>query len=70
MDTSTVKGKITCSRGGDALIFQNGNVVEATWEKVSREARTRFFNEDGAEIDFVRGTTWLEILPKGNEVEY
>lgn len=55
---------------GDALIFQNGDVIEGTWEKVSREARTRFFDDKGGEIDFVRGKIWIEILSKGNEVEY
>ena len=55
---------------GDALIFQNGNVIEGTWEKESREERTKFFDEDGGEIAFVRGPIWFEVLPKGNEVAY
>jgi len=55
---------------GKTLIFQNGGVIEGTWEKTSRTARTRFFEKDGKEIDFVRGQIWIEILPKNNKVNY
>lgn len=55
---------------GNTLIFQNGEVITGTWEKTSREDRTRFFNEDGAEIKFVRGPIWIEAIPSGNEVDY
>ncbi|MGD8744369.1 MAG: DUF3048 domain-containing protein [Candidatus Woesebacteria bacterium] len=55
---------------GDALIFQNGKVVETTWEKDSRSSRTIFYDEDGAEVSFVGGSIWIEVLPAGNDVEY
>lgn len=55
---------------GRALIFQNGEVSEATWEKSSRSARTRFFDAKGSEVPFVRGAIWIEIVPAGNEVDY
>lgn len=55
---------------GDAIIFQNGDVIEATWEKESIQDRTRFFDEDGEEITFVRGVVWIEALPNGNDVNY
>ena len=55
---------------GKVLIFQNGNVIKGTWEKESRTGRTIFYDEDGSEISLVRGTIWVEVLPKGNEVEY
>ncbi|MCR4263329.1 MAG: DUF3048 domain-containing protein [Candidatus Roizmanbacteria bacterium] len=54
----------------DALIFQNGEVIEGTWSKQSRTARTRFFDENGKEIQFVRGEIWIEIVPAGNNVTY
>lgn len=55
---------------GEALVFQNGIVVKGSWEKNSREARTKFFDAKGKEISFVRGQTWIEIVPAGNEIEY
>ncbi|KKR71763.1 MAG: hypothetical protein UU81_C0037G0006 [Microgenomates group bacterium GW2011_GWC1_41_8] len=54
----------------DALIFQNGEVIDGTWSKQSRTARTRFFDENGKEIQFVRGEIWIEIVPSGNKVTY
>lgn len=59
------------TEGSDrALVFRDGGVVEGTWEKKSRTDRTRFFDQEGVEIEFNRGTTWVEVLPIGSEVEY
>lgn len=55
---------------GDALIFKNGEVIEGTWEKDSRTDRTIFYDEDGSEIEFVRGQIWIEAVPAGNDVDY
>ena len=55
---------------GSALIFKNGTVTSGTWEKASQEGRTRFFDENGSEVSFVRGPIWIEVLAVGNEVEY
>jgi hypothetical protein len=55
---------------GDALVFQNGDVINGTWEKESRTERTMFLDENGEEISFVRGPIWIEVLPKGNDVDY
>ncbi|KKQ77035.1 MAG: hypothetical protein UT00_C0023G0009 [Parcubacteria group bacterium GW2011_GWA1_38_7] len=40
---------------GDALVFQNGQIIKATWEKDSATSREVFFDEEGAEISFIRG---------------
>lgn len=55
---------------GQALVFQNGIVIKGTWEKKSWEARTKFFDEKGKEIAFVRGQIWIEVVPAGNKVSY
>ncbi len=55
---------------GDAMIFQNGEVIIGTWEKDARKDRTKFFDESGAEVTFVRGPIWIEVLPTGNDVNY
>lgn len=55
---------------GSALIFQNGDVVEGSWEKTSQLARIRFYDDKGTEISFVRGRIWIEAVPAGNEINY
>ncbi len=55
---------------GKAQVFQNGTVIEATWTKASRTARTTFKDASGKEISFVRGATWIEAIPSGNAVNF
>ena len=55
---------------GDALVFQNGNVIEATWKKSSTNSRTIFYDLAGDEIEFVRGKIWIEAVPEGNNIDY
>ena len=55
---------------GEVLIFQNGTVIEGTWEKDSRTDRTLVFDDQGKEVSFVRGNIWFEAVPSGNEVDY
>jgi hypothetical protein len=55
---------------GEALIFQNGEAIKATWKKESRTARTLFFDKKGKEIKFVRGRIWIEILADGTDISY
>lgn len=54
---------------GEALIFQNGTVIEGSWEK-SLSGRTKFFDDTGREIQFVRGVIWIEAVPAGNKISY
>lgn len=60
----------TTTGTGEALIFQNGQVISGSWSKKSRTARTIFTDEDGKEISFVGGPVWVEVVPAGNEVSY
>jgi len=55
---------------GEALIFQNGEVIEGTWKKLSQSGRTQFFDANGREISMVRGVIWIEAVPSGNEIDY
>lgn len=52
---------ITTMGSGDALIFQDGKKIEARWEKQSADARVFFFDLNGNEIKFNRGTSWVEV---------
>lgn len=55
---------------GEALIFQDGKVIEGRWSKDSRQDRTIFTDSAGNEIEFTRGQIWIEVLPLGNSVDY
>ena len=53
-----------------AQIFLDGKVIEGTWEKKDIVDRTRFFDSNNNEVEFNRGTTWIEVVPVGSEIEY
>lgn len=55
---------------GQLLVFQDGGVEKGTWEKASRESRTRFFDNSGAEIRLNRGLIWIQVVPAGNLIEF
>lgn len=55
---------------GEALIFRDGQVVEARWSKPSRTDRTIFSDKAGKEIKFTRGKVWISIVDESNEVAY
>lgn len=55
---------------GKALVFQNGNKIEATWKKPSRTGRTIFKDSKGKVVDFVRGPIWIEVLDPSSKVDY
>jgi len=54
---------------GEALIFQNSEVLEGKWVKDSRKDRTVYY-VDGKEIKFVPGKIWIETVPIGTEIVY
>ena len=55
---------------GKALFFIDGKAVLGTWNKASREARTKYLDVNGQEIQFNRGQIWIETIPAGNTVTY
>lgn len=55
---------------GKALVFQDGKVITATWEKKDRLSRTKYLDPAGAEIKFDRGLIWIQVVPTGAEVRY
>ncbi len=54
---------------GEILLFQNGGVIKGTWEKTLL-GRTKFKDDKGQEIQFVRGLIWIEGVPAGNKITY
>jgi hypothetical protein len=55
---------------GNALIFQNGNVIKGTWQKKTMYDRTVLYDDKGSEVSLVKGPIWIEIVPTGNDVTY
>ncbi len=55
---------------GNALIFQDGKVIEATWRKKGRVDRTLFLAENGQEITSNRGLIFIQTVPVGAKVTY
>lgn len=51
--------------GGDAIVFRDGQEILATWQRGSLSDRTFFYKRGTQEeIEFNRGLTWIEVLPK------
>ena len=45
---------------GDASVFTGGKVIKGTWERYDGDATpAKFFDEDGEEIIFNQGKTWI-----------
>lgn len=57
---------ITTTGSGEAFIFQNGTVIEATWTKPSRASQIVFRDKAGKDIPLVRGQTWIAAIPNGH----
>lgn len=56
---------------GDALVFQNGETIEATWEKADRDSMIIFRDKKAKEISFVRGgQIWIEVVGIGTKIDY
>lgn len=55
---------------GDALIFKNGDVVEAKWSKPTRVSQISFSNARGQAIELARGQVWISVVGLGTEISY
>ncbi|MBD3280011.1 DUF3048 domain-containing protein [Candidatus Dojkabacteria bacterium] len=47
-----------------ALIFRDGEMIEAKWKKDSKEDRTKYYDKEGNEIELNRGQIWVSIAIK------
>lgn len=55
---------------GTALIFKNGQAIEARWTKPSREAELNFVDLKGDPIELARGLTWISVVDDSINVAY
>lgn len=47
---------------GESYVFTNGKVIHGTWERASDYDPNIFYDEDGNEIIFNQGKTWICII--------
>ncbi|USN53160.1 MAG: DUF3048 domain-containing protein [Candidatus Nomurabacteria bacterium] len=66
------KGRLTLNVTGQgkAVLFRDGLVIEGHWEKPTRTDRTVFYADDGTEMKFNRGQSWVEVIPDGRGFPY
>jgi len=53
---------------GEALIFQNGFLIQGTWQKLEKNKRTIYYNSQGNEIEFLPGLIWIEIVSNNHQI--
>lgn len=65
-DSNTIKavGK------GEALIFKDGNVIKARWQKTSHSERIKLLDSTHNEIALNRGDSWIAALTPGRTPKY
>lgn len=47
---------------GDMYLFRNGYVFPGTWERMSTTDTYKFYNENGDEMSFAPGKTWISVV--------
>lgn len=55
---------------GEAVVFKDGNALQARWEKSDFEDRVKVLAEDGSEVPLNRGSTWFAALPSDKQLTY
>jgi hypothetical protein len=55
---------------GEALIFQNGDVIKSTWKKSSRTAQITFTDVNGKVVALNPGQTWITVMPPERSVTF
>lgn len=54
---------------GKALVFKNGQAIEATWSKKDRTSELQFL-VNGQELALNRGLTWISVVDVSTDVSY
>ncbi len=67
---SVGRKKITTLGEGQAWIFRDGETIQGKWVKESKNKITRYFDNQGNEIQFNGGTTWIEVIPDEDYLKY
>ena len=54
---------------GEALIFQNGEVIKGAWAKESQGAQISFKDQNGVEIELSPGQVWISAVPQSGTIK-
>ncbi|MBS4536904.1 DUF3048 domain-containing protein [Clostridium sp. D2Q-11] len=54
---------------GKGTYITRGKYINITWEKTSRESKTKYYDEDVKEIILNPGITWIQVTPINPKVE-
>ncbi|MCX6742832.1 MAG: DUF3048 domain-containing protein [Candidatus Parcubacteria bacterium] len=63
---SVGRKKIDTLGEGKAWVYRDGDKIEATWRKDTINDGLKYFDNNGNEVEFNGGTTWIEVIPKGD----
>lgn len=55
---------------GEALIFQNGDVIDANWARRDVDEMYQFTDSTGDPVEFSPGLIWFSVVDESTEVEY
>lgn len=55
---------------GHVFIFQDGRVIEGTWQKANAKSQIVFTDSAGASIKLNAGQTWLTMVNSASDVSY
>ncbi|MCL2094541.1 DUF3048 domain-containing protein [Candidatus Saccharibacteria bacterium] len=61
---------VTTTGNGEAFVFQDGYVISARWQKLSRSAPLELFDTAGHPIVLARGQTWITAVPNNNTISW
>lgn len=61
---------IKTNGSGVAYIFQNGQVIEGTWEKATTASQLKLTDTAGNEIKFTPGQLWIAAIPQFGSVNW
>lgn len=62
--------QIATTGSGQAYVFQNGTVTEATWHKPDAKSPLTFTDGAGAPVKLIRGQTWISAVPNGRNISW
>lgn len=55
---------------GRGWLLQDGKLHQIIWKKSKSDSRTKYYFFNGKEVEFNRGNTWIEVVPKDRSVLY
>lgn len=57
--------ELTQVGNGQGYYITNGSAIPITWEKTGKNAKTKYYTEDGQELLLNPGKTWISIIGSG-----